>query len=83
MDGDFYSNGECLNCGLPEGEAADLLAPLHNDNCLSYFIKQPKTEEEIDRAIWACKVCCVSALRYSGKDKSIFKNKWQRDYCYG
>ncbi len=79
--GDFYTTGsqdrngewcgDCLACGLPENEAPDLLAKLNETNIDTYFIKQPVTSEEINRAIAATKVCCVDAVRYGGKDKDI------------
>src|ERR1700740_892007 len=78
--GPFYTtatNGraDCLQCGAPEHEAPDLLAPLgrrsdnpHDD---TFFVRQPLTPDEVERACRACEVCCVLALRYGGKDRSI------------
>jgi hypothetical protein len=63
--------GQCLSCGTPEHEAPTLLAPLTDENSDTYFLRQPETEEEIERACWAIKVCCVDALRYGGKDPKI------------
>jgi len=86
VEGDFYvegsldSNGDCfcdcLNCGLPQEEAPDLLAELNDENEDTYFIKQPKTLAEISSAIAAAEVCCTNAVRYSGKDKSIIKRMY-------
>ncbi len=83
VDGDFYTtgykdkNGEwvgcCLFCNLPEEEAPDLLAPLDDDNCDTYFMKQPSNAAELDQAIASTEVCCVDAVRYGGKDKSILR----------
>ena len=83
VEGDFYTTGtialdgewmgDCLWCGLPEMEASDLLAPLDNDNLDTYFVRQPISPEEIERALSALEVCCVNALRYGGKDKNILK----------
>ncbi len=73
VPGDFYTTGDCLACDCPEYEAPDLLAPLENGNYDTYFIKQPKTFEEIERACRAIEVCCVAALRYGGKDPKIIK----------
>ncbi len=81
-DGDFYTIGyeyqgkwcgECTACGLPEDEAPELLAPLDEGNSDTYFIRQPRNAEEIEKAISALEICCVEALRYGGKDKSILK----------
>lgn len=65
--------GNCLWCGAPEAQAPDLLAPLTEDNSDTYFVRQPQTPEEIDRACSAIEVCCVSALRYGGKDTAIIQ----------
>ena len=82
IEGDFYTigyeidgnwSGECTACGLPEIEAPELLAPIDNDNSDTYFILQPVTPEEIDKAISALQICCVEALRYGGKNKDILK----------
>jgi len=83
VEGDFYATGsqykdgewcgDCLDCALPEGEAPSLLAPMDENHVDTYFIKQPETEEELERAISACEVCCVGALRYGGKDRNILK----------
>lgn len=48
--GDFYTTGDCMACDAPEAEARDLLAPLENDNWDTYFVRQPETAEEIERA---------------------------------
>jgi len=86
VKGDFYTTGtlesgaECLDCGLPESEAPDLLAPMGDDHYDTYFIKQPESEEEVERAIAACLSCCTAALRYSGKDKKILK-RLGKGYC--
>jgi len=81
--GDFYTtgeissdgqwNGSCLQCGLPEIEAPDLLSPLTDDDLDTYFVKQPVSDAEIDQAIAAIEVCCVSAIRYGGNDPDILK----------
>jgi hypothetical protein len=71
--GDFYTTGECLACGAPEDEAPDLLAPIDDNNSETYFVKQPETPEEIERACRAIDVCCVEALRYGGKNPQIIR----------
>ena len=80
--GDFYTtgyeiegewSGECTACGLPEMEAAELLAPLTENNHDTYFVRQPVNAEEIEKAISALQICCVEALRYGGKNKDIIK----------
>lgn len=73
VPGDFYTTGDCLACDAPESEAPDLLAPLEGDSYDTYFIKQPETAEEIERACRALEVCCVAALRYSGTNPEIIR----------
>src|SRR5438045_539957 len=74
--------GECLSCRVPEAEAPDLLAPFDDNNPDSetYFVRQPQTEEEIERACKAAEVCCVDAIRYGGKDPKIIK-RLGPEYC--
>lgn len=86
-EGDFYATGvnpadgeshhrwmgDCLTCGGPESVAPDLLAELNESNITTYFVKQPKTADEIDRDCLALRHCCVDALRYGGSDISIIR----------
>jgi hypothetical protein len=65
--------GECLACEAPEAEAPDLLAPLKDGNQDTYFLRQPATPDEIERACRAIEVCCVAALRYAGTDPAIIR----------
>ena len=70
--GAFYTCGECMACDAPEQEAPELLAPLANDgNLRTYFVRQPETAAEIERACWAIRVCCAADLRYGGTDPKI------------
>ncbi len=71
VEGPFYTTGDCTSCGAPEHEALDLLAPLDDDNQETYFVRQPRTPEEIERACNAIRVCCASGLRYGGQDRTI------------
>jgi hypothetical protein len=71
VPGPFYTTGQCLACESPEFEAPDLLAPLNDENITTYFVKQPETAEEIERACRAIEVCCVNDLRYGGTDRAI------------
>lgn len=73
--GPFYTCGNCLACGLPEGDAPELLAPLPLDggNHTTYFAKQPQTAEEAEHACMAIRVCCVADLRYGGQDRTIIE----------
>lgn len=71
LDGKW--SGECMACTLPEGEAPELLAALDETNSDTYFVRQPQSEEEIQRACRAAEVCCVDAIRYGGKDPRIIR----------
>lgn len=73
VSGAFYTLGTCLACEAPEAEAPDLLAPLRDGNYTTYFVRQPVTAEEIERACNAIRVCCVTDLRYGGTDSEIIK----------
>jgi len=86
-DGPFYTTGhecvgvtefggmmaDCLQCQAPEHEAPDLLAPVNEENLNTYFVRQPATQEEMERACNAICVCCVAALRYGGQDRKIIE----------
>ncbi len=66
------TNGLCLFCEAPYHEAPDLMGT--DDESCGYhchFRKQPTTPEEIERAIRACQVSCVEAVRYAGNDPAI------------
>ncbi len=95
-DGPFYTTGhnclgvtkfhcmmaDCLQCEAPEHEAPELLAPLNDDNLNTYFIRQPTTQEETERACNALRVCCVAALRYGGTDRGIIQRLGNSpEYC--
>lgn len=82
VPGPFYTTGECLACTVPEQEAPDLLAPLDEENSDTYFVRQPQTPEEVQRACFAARVCCVSAIRYGGTDPEIIRLLGNREeYC--
>ena len=80
--GPFYSTGGCLSCGAPEAEAPELLSVLSEENWDTYFARQPASSEEVERACRAIEVCCVSSLRYGGRDLSIIRRLGNRsEYC--
>lgn len=81
VPGPFYTTGECMSCGTPEGEAPDLLAPLSDENSDTYFVKQPSTAEEVERACRAVEVCCVDAVRYGGDDPNIILRLGNNQGC--
>ena len=74
--GDFYiGNGECITCGAPQAEAPDIIEHGEDGHC--YFKKQPQTETELDQAISAMMVSCISALRYGGTEEKILKRLYE------
>jgi len=76
--GDFYvENGVCTSCGAPQAEAPDLIdhSELEYGHC--YFKKQPETDDEIERAINAIAVSCISGLRYGGTNEKILKRLYE------
>ncbi|WP_027421105.1 ferredoxin [Crocinitomix catalasitica] len=79
--GDFYvTKDECITCGAPEAEAPDIIEHSKKDEFgQCYFKKQPESETELDQAIKAMMVSCVSALRYGGKDEKIIKRLYEND----
>ena len=82
VPGPFYTTGDCLACEAPEEEAPDLLAPLIGDNGDTYFVRQPTTPAEVERACRALEVCCVAALRYGGTDQNIIRRLGNDpEYC--
>jgi len=80
--GAFYTTGGCTSCGAPEAEAPELLAPLDDENYDTYFVRQPQTAEEVERACSAVEACCLSALRYAGTDPLIIRRLGNRpEFC--
>jgi hypothetical protein len=74
--GDFYiNNGDCISCGAPQAEAPDIIEHGKGGHC--YFKKQPHTETELDQAISALMVSCISALRYGGTEEKILKRLYE------
>lgn len=71
--GDLRSRwiGDCLTCHGPESQAQELLAELNSENTTTYFVRQPETELETERACRAVQHRCVDALRYAGQNASI------------
>jgi hypothetical protein len=69
--GDFYNDGDCLVCGAPHAEAPTLIAYAPDGRC--YFKQQPQNEGELDQAISALWVSCISAIRYRGTDEAVLK----------
>jgi hypothetical protein len=73
--GGFYvQNQHCITCEAPYHEAPDLMAhDEEGDYRHCYFKRQPEAPEEVERAIMACYVSCVRAVRYAGRNPKILK----------
>jgi hypothetical protein len=76
--GPFYVQSECcIACSAPEQEAPDLMDhgewPDGEEGYHCYFKRQPETPDEVERAISACVVSCVRAVRYAGNNPKILK----------
>lgn len=77
-EGDFYAEyGACTSCGAPQAEAPDLIDHSEKEYSHCFFKKQPQTDDELDRAINALLVSCVSGIRYGGKDEKILKRLYE------
>src|SRR6266480_3008020 len=70
--GPFYVvDGCCTACDVPVSEAPDLFTYDESNHC--YVKRQPRTEEEFDRAFraaWAAELQCV---RYRGDDPAVLR----------
>jgi hypothetical protein len=76
--GDFYvEDGVCTSCGAPQAEAPDLIGHSKSYYGHCYFKKQPQTDGEIERAINAIAVSCISGLRYGGTNEKILKRLYE------
>ena len=71
--GEWYTTGDCMACGAPEAEAPDLFSPLTDEDLETYFARQPTTPEDVISACRAARACCVSAVRYAGRDPAIIE----------
>jgi ferredoxin len=82
--GPFYVEKDCcISCQAPYQEAPDLMAH-DEDGGHCFFRQQPETPEEVERAIRACRISCVSAVRYSGDAPEIlrrFRELRRTDAC--
>src|SRR5262245_7993710 len=75
--GDFYTECDvCLNCDVPHEVAPDLMAYVQHPRAGSLhcvFTRQPRTPEEIERAIDAMCGSEVCGIRYGGRDPDILR----------
>jgi hypothetical protein len=72
--GDFYVQATCcMSCGVPQGIAPDLVGWTNEKLTQCYWLKQPKTPDELDRAIKIIHTQELGCHRYSGKDPAILR----------
>ena len=73
--GDFYVQDVCcMSCGVPQAIAPELVGWRDQNRQLNcYWIKQPETADELDRAIKILHTQELGCHRYSGHDPAILK----------
>jgi hypothetical protein len=70
--GDFYlQDGCCTSCGVPQAIAPELVGWKDENSGGCYWIKQPETLDEMDRAIRILHTQELGCHRYSGKEPAI------------
>lgn len=72
--GDFYVQDTCcLSCGVPQAIAADLVGWTNENHSQCYWIKQPETQDELERAIKIIHAQELGCHRYAGNDPAIVR----------
>jgi len=72
--GDFYVQASCCtSCGVPQAVAPDLVGWTNEAYPQCYWIKQPQTSDELDRAIKLIHSQELGCHRYSGADPAILR----------
>lgn len=74
--GDFYVQQGCfcMSCGVPQAIAPELVGWREQKQQLNcYWIKQPETADELNRAIKILHTQELGCHRYSGSDPAILK----------
>ena len=72
--GDFYVQAQCcLSCGVPQAVAPDLVGWTNETHRQCYWIKQPQTSDELDRAIKLIHSQELGCHRYSGTEPDILR----------
>jgi hypothetical protein len=72
--GDFYVQETCcMSCGVPQSIAPDLVGWTNEDLQQCYWVKQPQTADELDRAIKIIHAQEIGCHRYSGSDPRILR----------
>lgn len=72
--GDFYvQDACCMSCGVPQAIAPDLVGWTNENLTQCYWLKQPQTADELDRAIKIIHTQELGCHRYGGKDPAILR----------
>lgn len=72
--GDFYvQDACCTRCGEPQAIAPDLVGWTNENLTRCYWLKQPQTADELDRAIEIIHTQELGCHRYGGKDLAILR----------
>jgi hypothetical protein len=72
--GDFYVEETCcMSCGVPQAIAPDLVGWVNEDLQQCYWIRQPQTTVELERAIQIIHTQEIGCHRYSGNDPAILR----------
>jgi hypothetical protein len=80
--GDFYVEEVCCTaCGVPQAIAPELVGWREDASLMScYWIRQPETAEEVDKAIKIIHTQELGCHRYRGKDPAILA-RLPREEC--
>ena len=71
---DFYVEETCcMSCGVPQAIAPDLVGWTNDKLPNCYWIKQPQTADELDRAIKIINTQEIGCHRYAGSDRAILR----------
>jgi len=71
---DFYVQAACcISCGVPQAVAPDLVGWTNEKFPQCYWLKQPQTADELDRAIKVIHTQEIGCHRYSGNDPEILQ----------
>jgi hypothetical protein len=71
---DFYvQDACCTSCGVPQAIAPDLVGWTNENQTQCYWLKQPQTADELDRAIKIFHTQELGCHRYGGKDPAILR----------
>jgi hypothetical protein len=74
-NGDFYvQQGCCLSCGVPQEVAPTLVGWRDNQNSTDcYWIRQPRTPDELEQAIKIIHAQELDCHRYAGTDPKVIR----------